>query len=72
MYLFKFQVTDIPPFLLENTYEQQLAQYNANSGGGDPPVPPRRLRNDSYLGAISKDNIMVRAGLQVLFVPLIK
>lgn len=35
------------------------------AGAGEPPVPPRRLRNDSYLGAIQRDNIMVRAGLQV-------
>lgn len=49
-------MAEIPPFLMENTYEQS---------GGEPPIPPRRLRNDSYLGAVGRDNLMVRAGLQV-------
>ncbi|VVC94839.1 unnamed protein product [Leptidea sinapis] len=50
-----FTVTEIPPFLLESTHE---------AGAGEPQVPPRRLRNDSYLGALGRDNVMVRAGLQ--------
>ncbi|XP_045527991.1 probable Rho GTPase-activating protein CG5521 isoform X1 [Pieris brassicae] len=52
----QMNVTEIPPFLLENIYDQQA--------GGEPQVPPRRLRNDSYLGAVGRDNVMVRAGLQ--------
>ncbi|CAK1552269.1 unnamed protein product [Leptosia nina] len=52
----QMNVAEIPPFLLENVYDQQA--------GGEPQVPPRRLRNDSYLGAVGRDNIMVRAGLQ--------
>ncbi|XP_045502875.1 probable Rho GTPase-activating protein CG5521 isoform X2 [Colias croceus] len=52
----QMNVTEIPPFLLENTYDQQAS--------GEPQVPPRRLRNDSYLGAVGRDNLMVRAGLQ--------
>jgi hypothetical protein len=28
-------------------------------------VRPPRLRNDSYLGAIHKENLLVRAGMQV-------
>ncbi|XP_021202849.2 probable Rho GTPase-activating protein CG5521 isoform X1 [Bombyx mori] len=53
----QMNVSEIPPFLMESTYEQQLAQ-------GEPAVPPRRLRNDSYLGALGRDNVMVRAGMQ--------
>nr|XP_049704799.1 probable Rho GTPase-activating protein CG5521 isoform X3 [Helicoverpa armigera] len=52
----QMNVAEIPPFLVENTFEQQ--------GGGEPAIPPRRLRNDSYLGAVGRDNVMVRAGLQ--------
>ncbi|XP_068618842.1 probable Rho GTPase-activating protein CG5521 isoform X2 [Battus philenor] len=52
----QMNVSEIPPFLVENTYEQQLA-------AGEPAVPPRRLRNDSYLGAVNRD-VMVRAGMQ--------
>ncbi|KAJ8713919.1 hypothetical protein PYW08_007539 [Mythimna loreyi] len=51
----QMNVAEIPPFLVENTFEQ---------GGGEPAAPPRRLRNDSYLGAVGRDNVMVRAGLQ--------
>ncbi|XP_061721990.1 probable Rho GTPase-activating protein CG5521 [Cydia pomonella] len=49
----QMNVSEIPPFLLENTYEPN-----------EPAAPPRRLRNDSYLGAVGRDNVMVRAGLQ--------
>lgn len=52
----QMNVAEIPPFLVENTFEQQ--------GAGEPAAPPRRLRNDSYLGALGRDNVMVRAGLQ--------
>ncbi|CAG4931784.1 unnamed protein product [Parnassius apollo] len=52
----QMNVSEIPPFLIENTYEQQLA-------AGEPAAPPRRLRNDSYLGAVNRD-VMVRAGMQ--------
>ncbi|XP_052756365.1 probable Rho GTPase-activating protein CG5521 isoform X2 [Galleria mellonella] len=54
----QMNVAEIPPFLVENTYEQQMA------GSGEPLAPPRRLRNDSYLGAVGRDNVMVRAGMQ--------
>ena len=40
------QVAEIPPFLMESTYEQQQP--------GEPLAPPRRLRNDSYLGAVGR------------------
>ncbi|KAM3962462.1 LOW QUALITY PROTEIN: putative Rho GTPase-activating protein CG5521 [Aphomia sociella] len=54
----QMNVAEIPPFLVENTYEQQMA------ASGEPLAPPRRLRNDSYLGAVGRDNVMVRAGMQ--------
>ncbi|XP_055546648.1 probable Rho GTPase-activating protein CG5521 isoform X2 [Wyeomyia smithii] len=53
-----------PPFLLEP--DSSEASLNSSSGelhqGGRPSS--QRLRTDSYLGAISKENIMIRAGLQ--------
>ncbi|CAB3248898.1 unnamed protein product [Arctia plantaginis] len=52
----QMNVAEIPPFLVENTFEQQAA--------GEPAMPLRRLRNDSYLGALGRDNVMVRAGMQ--------
>ncbi|CAG9789196.1 unnamed protein product [Diatraea saccharalis] len=51
----QMNVAEIPPFLMESAFEQP---------GGEPLAPPRRLRNDSYLGAVGRDNLMVRAGLQ--------
>ncbi|XP_049877742.1 probable Rho GTPase-activating protein CG5521 [Pectinophora gossypiella] len=53
----QMNVSEVPPFLMENTLEQQAA-------GTEPAAPPRRLRNDSYLGAVTRDNVIVRAGLQ--------
>ncbi|XP_041969105.1 probable Rho GTPase-activating protein CG5521 isoform X2 [Aricia agestis] len=55
----QMNVAEIPPFLMENTFEQQVGHT-----GSEPLAPPRRLRNDSYLGAIGRDNVMVRAGMQ--------
>ncbi|CAG9106107.1 unnamed protein product [Plutella xylostella] len=54
----QMNVSEIPPFLLENTFA------SLNAGAGEPAAPPRRLRNDSYLGAVSRDHAMLRAGLQ--------
>ncbi|XP_072930014.1 probable Rho GTPase-activating protein CG5521 [Epargyreus clarus] len=51
----QMNVIEIPPFLMESPVD---------ISGGEPLVPPRRLRNDSYLGALGRDNILVRAGLQ--------
>lgn len=51
-----------PPFFLEPD------ETAAATSSGDPtvtsPVKVQRLRTDSYLGAISKDNSLIRAGLQ--------
>ncbi|XP_065371984.1 probable Rho GTPase-activating protein CG5521 isoform X1 [Calliphora vicina] len=57
-----------PPFLLEpeenvgTALQQQQQQNNANAGG--TPKSNLRLRNPSYVGAMSKENMGVRAGLQ--------
>lgn len=58
-----------PPFLLEPT-----GMMGGGGGGGDfnesgtssssMTTPPRKLRTDSYIGAISKENVAIRAGLQ--------
>lgn len=45
----------MPQFLLEPTDGYDL----------NDPETRIRLRNDSYIGAVQRDNIMVRAGLQV-------
>lgn len=51
-----------PPFFLEPD------ETSATTGGDGAivtsPVKIQRLRTDSYLGAISKDNSLIRAGLQ--------
>lgn len=46
-----------PPFLLE-------PDDNCNSGGHDTVPRNQRLRTDSYLGAITKENLLIRAGSQ--------
>ncbi|XP_055618847.1 probable Rho GTPase-activating protein CG5521 isoform X2 [Toxorhynchites rutilus septentrionalis] len=56
-----------PPFLLEpDTSDSSLSgssgELQPHSGGGRPAN--QRLRTDSYLGAISKENVIIRAGLQ--------
>lgn len=55
-----------PPFLLEP--EESSAGNISSSSFGDQnnitPPKSQRLRTDSYLGAIAKENILIRAGLQ--------
>ncbi|XP_065085904.1 probable Rho GTPase-activating protein CG5521 isoform X2 [Ochlerotatus camptorhynchus] len=54
-----------PPFLLEpDTSESSLSgsALDVQQPGARPTS--QRLRTDSYLGAISKENVMIRAGLQ--------
>lgn len=55
-----------PPFLLEPSMGG-----GGGGGVGEPnessssmTTPPRKLRTDSYIGAISKENVAIRAGLQ--------
>lgn len=49
-----------PPFLLEPD------ESCGSTNNGSELMPPRnqRLRTDSYLGAITKENLLIRAGLQ--------
>ncbi|XP_070503032.1 probable Rho GTPase-activating protein CG5521 isoform X2 [Chironomus tepperi] len=47
-----------PPFLLENESD------SANSSLESSSSRSQRLRTDSYIGAISKDNLSIRAGMQ--------
>lgn len=46
-----------PPFLLE-------PEDNCNASGHDTVPRNQRLRTDSYLGAITKENLLIRAGSQ--------
>ncbi|CAB0040590.1 unnamed protein product [Trichogramma brassicae] len=69
------QMNDVPPFMLEpldghrdRDYEELQKRDRSDS---DPKSPQQdsnqrlsRLRNDSYIGAIQKDGLFVRAGLQ--------
>lgn len=50
-------VLEIPPYALEVPDDAARAE--------EPESRPPRLRNDSYLGAIHKENLLVRAGMQV-------
>lgn len=54
-----------PPFLLEST-EDMNGSSSSSSGSVSGNITPRsqRLRTDSYLGAITKENLLVRGGLQ--------
>lgn len=56
--LMQANVLEIPPYALE--VPDDIPR-------GDEPSEnkPLRLRNDSYLGAIHKENLLVRAGMQV-------
>lgn len=55
-----------PPFLLEpgEMHSMTDGQVNNNNSSSSMTTPPRKLRTDSYIGAISKENVVIRAGLQ--------
>ncbi|XP_050302652.1 probable Rho GTPase-activating protein CG5521 isoform X3 [Anthonomus grandis grandis] len=53
-------VTELPLFALEPPDEISRHEMADNGRAG-------RLRNDSYLGAIHKENVLVRAGIQNLY-----
>lgn len=57
MWFFLFQSPEMPPFMLEPSEGGSRAD-------ADPEELARRLRNDSYIGAVSAE-LHVRAGLQV-------
>lgn len=55
VFVFQPQVPESPPFILE-----PMEGFDATD-----PESRVRLRNDSYIGAVHKDHLLVRAGLQV-------
>ncbi|XP_075222670.1 putative Rho GTPase-activating protein CG5521 [Lycorma delicatula] len=69
----QMNVTELPPFMLEpldahrsgpSSSEYTSIESNTNSNNTEDGGRVTRLRNDSYLGAIHKENLLVRAGLQ--------
>lgn len=59
--LIQGNVIEIPPYALDLPDEMPRNEENAEGENKPPP----RLRNDSYLGAIHKENLLIRAGTQV-------
>lgn len=59
--LIQGNVTEMPPYALEPPDE--IPSKNSHDTDGSRAS---RLRNDSYLGAIHKENLLVRAGIQVV------
>ncbi|XP_017775856.1 PREDICTED: ral GTPase-activating protein subunit alpha-1 isoform X1 [Nicrophorus vespilloides] len=57
--LIQMNVPEVPPYMLEPMDESATNRHSEVEG-----FRPGRLRNDSYLGAIQKENLLVRAGLQ--------
>lgn len=55
--LYKFQMLILFIFMLFQSPDESSRQI--------------RLRNDSYIGAVHKENLLVRAGLQVVDSPII-
>lgn len=58
--LIQMNIPELPVYLLEPP-EGMPTQEELAEGAR----PPYRFRNDSYIGAVTKENILVRAGLQV-------
>lgn len=59
--LIQMNLPEMPPYILEPMDD---VPRNADDGSADG-FRTGRLRNDSYLGAIHKENLLVRAGSQV-------
>lgn len=53
-----------PPFLLEPSANEETSSNPDISGSSTSIQRNQRLRTDSYLGAITKENLLIRAGLQ--------
>lgn len=51
-------IIELPPYALELPDDVSRGEESSDNR-------PVRLRNDSYLGAIHKENLLVRAGMQV-------
>ncbi|KAK9694345.1 Rap/ran-GAP [Popillia japonica] len=59
--IIQMNLPELPPYVLEPIEDSSRVQDEVPEG-----FRPGRLRNDSYLGAIHKENLLVRAGLQNL------
>ncbi|KAG8275624.1 Ral GTPase-activating protein subunit alpha-2 [Homalodisca vitripennis] len=64
----QMNVPELPPFMLEpldshRSSGPSSAEYNSIESP-DESSRQTRLRNDSYIGAVHKENLLVRAGLQ--------
>lgn len=69
----QMNVPELPPFMLEpldahrsgpSSSEYTSIESSTNGSMNEEGNRVTRLRNDSYLGAIHKENLLVRAGLQ--------
>lgn len=60
--LIQGNVVELPPYALELPEDVPRGGEELTAENGRPG----RLRNDSYLGAIHKENLLVRAGMQVM------
>ncbi|XP_076233840.1 putative Rho GTPase-activating protein CG5521 isoform X7 [Calliopsis andreniformis] len=66
------QMNELPPFMLEplDSHKERDLDDNSKKDASDIDKSPSetyrqtRLRNDSYLGAIHRENLFIRAGLQ--------
>ncbi|XP_012145628.1 putative Rho GTPase-activating protein CG5521 isoform X6 [Megachile rotundata] len=66
------QMNELPPFMLEplDSHKERDLEDNTKKDISDMDKSPSenyrqtRLRNDSYLGAIHRENLFIRAGLQ--------
>ncbi|KZC06326.1 Ral GTPase-activating protein subunit alpha-2 [Dufourea novaeangliae] len=66
------QMNELPPFMLEplDSHKERDLEDTLKKDGNDMDKSPSesyrqtRLRNDSYLGAIHRENLFIRAGLQ--------
>ncbi|XP_058799896.1 probable Rho GTPase-activating protein CG5521 isoform X2 [Phymastichus coffea] len=65
------QMNEVPPFMLEpldghrdRDYEETMRKDTDAERSPNDSLRMSRLRNDSYLGAIHRENLFVRAGLQ--------
>ncbi|KAK7603642.1 hypothetical protein V9T40_003641 [Parthenolecanium corni] len=60
----QMNVAEIPPFMLE-PIERMDGNHSEITGSEDTQnSKPLRIRNDSYIGAITRENFIIRAGLQ--------
>ncbi|BES90903.1 Rap/ran-GAP [Nesidiocoris tenuis] len=61
----QMNVIELPPFMLEpSDLHRNSGPPSADSSIEGSEESRTRLRNDSYIGAISRENMLVRAGLQ--------